>query len=286
VRESRLNNSAGDAINQISAKGNVAIKVDLDLLLATVARATPDARSSEYEVEVAFKNNALSFDQQSLSFSAINGALNFNSKNGFSSKKIRAEFLDKPIFVDVYEDPELRDALIISGRGSSNVVSINKWLKRPPLEYLKGDVTYIAKIQLPLNQQSTLQPELSITSELVGVTSELPSPFKKSANEELQLKFKLPFTGSKLIYDLTLGSYFSTKFTFGDSKAPKKSFSGFLSVSDTAVSNNIKLPESGIKVLGKFENFSIDEWLPVFASVLAADDVEDSGDNEHAKIRC
>jgi uncharacterized protein (TIGR02099 family) len=284
VRESRLNNSAGDAINQISAKGNVAIKVDLDLLLATVARATPDARSSEYEVEVAFKNNALSFDQQSLSFSAINGALNFNSKNGFSSKKIRAEFLDKPIFVDVYEDPELKDALIISGRGSSNVVSINKWLKRPPLEYLKGDVTYIAKIQLPLNQQSTLQPELSITSELVGVTSELPSPFKKSANEELQLKFKLPFTGSKLIYDLTLGSYFSTKFTFGDSKAPKKSFSGFLSVSDTAVSNNIKLPESGIKVLGKFENFSIDEWLPVFASVLAADDVEDSGDNEQASL--
>ncbi len=144
IRESLLKNSVGDIVNQISVKGNVAVKVDLDISLAnSSASAKSVARPSAQEIEIVFKDNILSFDQKNLNFNAINGALNFKSKSGFSSKKIRAEFLDKPIFVDVYEDPELKDALIISGRGSSNFVSINKWLKRQPLEYLKGDFTYI-----------------------------------------------------------------------------------------------------------------------------------------------
>jgi uncharacterized protein (TIGR02099 family) len=285
IRESLLKNSVGDIVNKISVKGNVAVKVDLDISLAnSSASAKSVARSSEQEIEIVFKDNILSFDQQNLNFNAINGALNFKSKSGFSSEKLQAEFLGKPIFVDVYEDPALKNALIISGKGSSNVESINSWLNRPTLKYLKGDVTYIAKIQLPLNQQSVLQPSLSITSELVGVTSDLPSPFKKLADEKLLLTFKLPFTGNKLIYDLTVGSYFSTKFAFGDPEVKDKNFSAFFSASDTAVSNNFKLPESGIKVLGKFENFSVDEWMPVFAYFSAADDFKDSNNNKKSTL--
>jgi uncharacterized protein YhdP len=81
-----------------------------------------------------------------------------------------------------------------------------------------------------------------------------------------------------------VGSYFSTKFAFGDPAVPDKKFSAFFSVSDTAVSNNFKLPESGIKVLGKFENFSVDEWMPVFTYISAADDFKDSTNKKRSTL--
>jgi uncharacterized protein (TIGR02099 family) len=279
IRDSSLKSSVGDTINKISVTGHVAMAINVDILLDNAATDKAIARSSEQEIEVAFKDNILSFDQQDLHFTAINGALNFNSKAGFSSKKLQAVFLEEPIFIDVYEDATLKDALIILGKGRSNVGSISRWLNRPELKYVKGDVTYIAKIQLPANRQSTLQPALSITSELVGVTSELPSPFKKSADEKMSFELNLPFIDSKWVYDISLGSFFSTKFTFGDPLSPAEKFAAFFSVSDTLVSRSFQLPESGIKILGKFKKFTVDEWLPIFAHFSSADNTQFGGSN-------
>lgn len=285
IRESTLKENVGDIIDQVSAKGNVAVRVALDIPLGNSSTNTePVSILSKQKVSVTFKDASLSFDEQRLYFNSVGGALNYSNVGGFSSKKLQADFLGKPLFIDVYEDPKAPNTLKISGKGSADVSSVNDWLNQPLLNYLKGDLNYKADVRIPLNKQATIKPLLSITSELVGVSSDLPKPFKKPAEDKLYIDFKLPFTNDKLIYELKVGSYFSTKFTFGDEPVKNKKFSAFFSVSDTVVSDDIKLPESGIKVLGEFEDFSIDDWRPVFDSIMAADDVKNTNKNSKSII--
>jgi uncharacterized protein (TIGR02099 family) len=285
IRESILKEKVGDAIDQVSAKGNVAVRVALDIPLGKSSTNTESVSILlKQKVDVTFKNVALSFDEKNLSFNAVGGALNYSSVGGFSSKKLQADFFGKPLFIDVYEDPKVPNALMISGKGNVDISSVNEWLSQPILNYLKGDLDYKADIHIPLNIQATTKPFLSIASELVGVSSNLPKPFKKSAEDKLRLDFKLPFTKDKLIYELNVGSYFSTKFTFGDQAAKDKKFSAFFSVSDTVVSDNIKLPKSGVRVLGVFTDFSVDEWIPVFESIPTAEGLKNSNKNNKSII--
>ncbi len=270
IRESALKNNVGDVVDYISAKGNVNIKVNLHIPLEnSSANEKNMSQLSKQDVEVVFKDNVLSFDKQSLNFNFINGSLRFENNKGFSSKGLQSNFFGKPLFIDLHEDSKDRNALIISGKGSASIQSINDWLNQPFLSYLKGDINYNADIRIPLNMQAKIKPVLSITSDMVGVTSALPKPFKKLAKDKLSLKFMLPFTDDKLIYELQVGSYLATKFAFGGQSTKDNKISAFFSVSDTSVDKELKLPASGIKVFGKFEDFSVDEWLPVFTSISA-----------------
>lgn len=285
IRESILRDNVGDVIDQVSAKGNVAITVALDIPLGNLStNAKSLSKSPEQKVEVLFKDALLSFDEQNLNFNAISGALNYSNHKGFLSKKLQADFLGKQISIDVYEDSKVPNALMISGKGSADINSINDWLNQPLLNYMNGELNYNADLRIPLNKQATINPQLLITSELVGVSSDLPKPFKKSAEDKLRLDFKLPFTRDKFIYELKIGSYLHTKFAFYDEATKDKKFSAFFSLSDTSVSNNIKLPESGVKILGQFSDFSVDEWLPVFESISNAEDLKNSNKNNKSII--
>ncbi len=269
VRNSLLKENLGDLTDQVSSSdGNVEVATKLDIFFDDSAINTA---LSTQAVDLRFINNTLRLDEQNLSFNAIKGSLNYSSETGFSSKDLQANFLGQPTAIKVYEDNQLPNTLLVSAKGRATVDSINRWLDQPLLNYWQGRLSYKVDVHFPLNDKAKTLPLLSVSSDLVGVSSDLPKPFKKVASDKMTLDFKFPLVEETPVFELTMGSYFTTKFSFGDNTKKNQKLAGFFGFSDTVVPDNVELPQSGIKLLGEFKALQFDEWIPVFESLSNSD---------------
>ena len=265
VNNSLIKESLRGVTSHVSnSSGNIEVAAKVGIFLNG---SSANVGLSTQNINLQFIDNELRFDEQNLSFDSIKGSLSYSNQKGFSSKGLSASVFGQPAAIKLYEDSKLPNTLIVSAKGRATVSSISSWLDQPLLEYWDGKLEYKANIHLPSNSNSKTIPLLSISSDLVGVKSDLPKPFKKSSTEKMMLDFKLPFVEDDSIFELTMGPYFATKFSLGKNTKGSEQFSGFFSVSDISVPDNVELPETGIKLLGGFKEFQLDEWLPVFESL-------------------
>lgn len=265
IDNSILSERLGVGTNQVSASGgdiDVAVTVGLSFNNSSL-----DTELSTQDISLRFINNTLRLDEPNISFDSIRGALHYSNKKGFVSKDLEASFLQQPITINVYEDRQIPNILHVVAKGKATINAISHWLSQPKLNYLDGALNYTARVQFPLNDNSKAKPLLSIRSNLIGVKSDLPQPFKKASKEKVSLDFNLPLLDDNPIFELTIGSFFTTKFSLGNNAKDDESLVGFFSFNDTSASQYVELPKSGIKLLGEFNELQLDEWLPVFESL-------------------
>ncbi len=134
-----------------------------------------------------------------------NGKLLF-TESSLRTQNVTAQILGGPATVLVQSGADGMMQAKVSGR--ANLDALRQTMAHPLLHYLRGSSPWQAEITVRKKQL-----DLLFTSDLIGLTSDLPAPFAKRADESMPLRFeKKSMSGKQDGLSIKYGDLLSAKF--------------------------------------------------------------------------
>ena len=184
VRNSPLKNILGSFVAGLRAKGSSSLDLDLQI---------PLDKGDNLKVNglLSFENNEIFLPDQGYLLDTVNGQLLF-SEASVSAEKLQANMAGYPVnaIVGPYVVADKSVTRIdVSGRlPVKNILSAMPVL----MDYMDGIADWNVNIDIPVSKTKK-QPSaiISIMSDLQGVSSTLPLPFKKATDSSVPFKMTL-----------------------------------------------------------------------------------------------
>ncbi|MGI9142352.1 MAG: YhdP family phospholipid transporter, partial [Fluviibacter sp.] len=166
------------------------------------------ANDSDVKVQgqYTFVNNRISVVPSTMPVTGVNGVIKF-SESTIDSQDLQGQWSGEPLSIRIATDDK---GASINASGRANVAELRHYYDLPVFDQLSGKTEWQAKVMM---QGGRI--DLTLTSDLRGVTSSLPEPFNKTAGSALPLAMSRQtavLTGRKgsealaQIWRLTLGN--------------------------------------------------------------------------------
>ncbi|MEW6513067.1 MAG: YhdP family protein [Pseudomonadota bacterium] len=217
---------------------------DLDLKLVMPLRHVVD---TQVQGKYRFGDNRLEVLRELPPFTAVQGELSFTADE-LRAKNLRARFLDQPMSIEVGSQPG--GMVRIGATGSLETNALRRFYGLRALEHLSGETPWRGTL-------SVKKPaaELSIESDLRGLSSSLPEPFNKSALAALPLSVQGRFEPQRDAWTVTLGTGAGLRLQqAGDS------WRGRLAIGTAAANPTAALPAQGVALAIHVPQFDVDAW--------------------------
>jgi uncharacterized protein (TIGR02099 family) len=196
VNQSPLRKLVGDSFAEWQLQGELLTRLQLEMDL------TDSTVPPVIEVQARFDDVDLNTGKLGLEVRKIAGDLNFDSQHGFSADALRGELWQKPLRADISQGSAGKGLaeLDIAITGVVAVDAVREWLRLDLLRLAEGEAVADMRIRMPPGGTATLE----ISSELQGVSLDLPESFAKTAQSTRLLSLKMPLAGDarRLILDL------------------------------------------------------------------------------------
>ncbi len=185
--------------------------------------------------------------------SKINGTTDF-TESSITANNIATWVYGAPAQFNVSTDKN--HVIQISAKGHLTDLGLKKAFPSQMPTSISGGADWVAKAQIT-NQK----PEVTIRSNLVGLTSNLPSPLAKEANDNIPLLIESKtISDTQDVIKVTLGNAINAKFTRTNQNGQKRIEYGDIGINmEPQVSN-----QKGFSLHGKFDDLDIDDWLDQF----------------------
>ena len=256
----------GTTINDFTAETLVQGDAGLDLRLTL---PIGDLGNTKVDGAINFANNDVQVDKTIPQFTGVNGQLRF-SETGIALNNITGTFLGGPI--KVAATPSGAGRLTIKAEGRMDAVALRTLTDNALTQKLSGAAAYTSEIDVK-GRLATMR----IESDLVGLSSDLPEPFKKLASDALPLLLQTVPNSIKTGSESSDGDLLNAqigkdiKLAFErkrDDKTQKlQIFRGAFGVQADPV-----LPDSGFSVVIKTPRIDVDQWTPILASLRGVDE--------------
>jgi uncharacterized protein (TIGR02099 family) len=259
IATSPISGYIGNATEGMQINGNGELRLRLDLPLENLDATKVDGR-------FRFLNNRLSYDAELPPISDITGELHF-TEQGLTANKIRAAMLGGPLTVDI---KTVDGQITILANGTVQAAALRQQFALPLLDHLTGAATWHGSIQ---TKKDSL--ELQFKSSLTGISSRLPEPFNKTANETMPLVFELKprpesatrirrmlvnrTPGAREQWDFSLGNVLRGQIIRRYAEGAAVIDRGLLTVGDA----NAELPRRGVLLAIKTPRVDIDAWQQI-----------------------
>ncbi len=160
--------------DEIHARGEGLLKLQLDIPLSgnTPVRVAGSYRFSDNEVDLGEHVPLLS---------NVNGSLSFTG-DALQANDIKAQVLGGPARISLHSENGI---LLTQASGKLNADSLHTTYGYPLLRRLHGTAEWKTEVKVKDKLADVL-----VTSDLLGLVSELPQPFAKAAAERVQLRFE------------------------------------------------------------------------------------------------
>ena len=173
VDDSPLQNTVSRHTRDLRVTGEAKLGLSLALPLAQLS-------ATKVQGSVDFTGNDVRVDRTLPPFTNVTGRLGF-SEVGIEFSGLQGQLLGGPIRVDGQADPSGRMSL--AAQGAIDAQGMRRLVDNPLTRRLEGRARYTAKVAVE-GRASTL----SLESDLVGLSSALPAPFTKAADEPWPLR--------------------------------------------------------------------------------------------------
>lgn len=269
IQSSPIRATLGPALADVKALGDAKLAVALNVPL----RARRVRQADEvFNVRgtLGFENNQLSSNQYRTTLDKVNGDLVFTHR-GFGNSSVDAQYLGAPVAIEMRSSGQ--GAERVSEMDFSGLVD-NQTLVRHhnlPLDnLLSGQSAWYVSVEIPhdsaiMKRRGVL---LSATSNLRGVTLDLPKPLGKAAASAKRLRVSTRFAADAKspVWRVQLGKQGSALIA-SDADGGLRS----LAINLGGSTANSSLPQ-GIHVSGRTEEFSLDDWVATIAAILDTPD--------------
>lgn len=269
VQQSPVGDRIDHVTDDMSAKGDGRLDIGLVLPLDPV-------RILDSRVEGSYRMlaNEVIVDPALPPFRQVNGTVQFTASD-LRIPEIRATLFDGPLVVKGGTQRDGR--VLITADGSLNVAQLGKQSELAVFDKLSGVVKYRGEVRVKKRSA-----DLTIDSNLVGLTSALPEPFGKAADEALPLHFEKIFlpgvtqrSGDTVVRD-------QIEARLGDTVVlqmirRKRADEYVVEKGSIAVGRPLQMPERGVMFAVTAKRLDADVWRQVFRRKSASVKGGDSG---------
>lgn len=213
INESALHKTIGKAFAHWQASGE--LEADLAVLLNISDKQVPP----EVDVDTRWNNASLGIHPGNLRVESVAGDFSYSTSQGFSSDALSGKLWGEPIRLQLSQehavatrgyDPRT-SVLNIQARSEVAMSRVQQWLSLDLLSMAQGK----AAMAMELVIQSGEKPALTITSELEGVSLDMPLPYGKPASEKRSLAVSAPLGGDTLPVFVALGERLALELRIG-----------------------------------------------------------------------
>ena len=228
--------------DNMTARGNGKLNLKVDTQLGGSKPATV---SGSY----IFSENEVSLGDGMPVLHKANGELLF-TESSMHTQNARAQILEGPATLEVRSGAD--GAVNARVRGWANLDLLGKNATHPLLRYLHGGGEWEAAITI--QKQLT---DVSVTSNLAGMSSDLPAPFAKGMNEIIPLRFELQSVSAQQnVITLQYGKLLAAKLLRREEGGDWITKHGTINFGDSAR----WLAKDGVWLTGTVPQLPLDEW--------------------------
>ena len=163
-----------------------------------------DKRPGKGQVFVRASGNTLYIPELGTPLEKIRGNVIYNLDKGLLVDKGQAHFLDGATAFSISTDMQ-DGSVLIKGSGEVPVKALNEWQPMPFSPWLSGMARYGFDLRLDTISQ------LSLTSDLQGMSIDLPSPFGKQIQQQLPLELNMSFSDIMNQFQVSTGKTLQAK---------------------------------------------------------------------------
>lgn len=253
VDASPVGEHIGRVTEGMVAEGQGELKLRLDLPLQRVADTRVDGR-----LRVA--DNRLNYFAGFPPLAEVSGDLNF-TEHSLEARQVTATMLGAPVNVDI---TTVEGRVRLNAQGTTRMSALEAYYGSPLLAQVAGTADWHATVDV-----SKGTAEVRLDSSLLGIASQLPTPFSKSAFEARPLAFVFrPHEGAQH-FTVTLDELLRAEIVRqpGGPGEAKANWRGLVAVGREAGA----LPERGVLLSVDAARLDLDPWRQL------ADSVADGG---------
>lgn len=257
----------GDRIAHFTAPMTASGNGELDLKLKLTLH---DLDQSMAEGSYLFDNNKLQPDPNLPQLTEVKGRLDFTG-DGITVKDAHANMLGAPVLINVATEKDGR--IEVNADGQFNLAALKKLYPMPVFEQLSGSGRWKGLFSIRKNDV-----DVRITSDLVGLASNLPEPFNKSAATPMELRVErktLPAetsagkkqskgaaTPMRESQEVVVGKLLRAQFlrNVGSNDVQR----GYMALGTAA--DAARLPDRGVLFSANLAKFDIDFWRRMLSS--------------------
>lgn len=211
LRESPLARGNGKLPQTLLGSGDVGLDLELALPLSDKVR---DSQPLTLRGRVDFNGNRLEV-AEGVTLHGLTGPLHFTEQR-FRADRLTAQLFGQPTTLVVSTAQGKGAPVQVVARGKSQLTALREALKLPLLDYLEGEGDWQATLELPRGAAAG-GATLQIVSTLTGVSSTLPEPLTKRAEESRELRLTHHLGGVRRGESLlTLGEDFALVWRQGE----------------------------------------------------------------------
>ena len=223
-----------------SGIGNLNLQVDIPLR---------GSKSAMVSGRYHFLDNEVSLGKSVPILHKVNGDLLF-SKSSVRTQNVTMQVLGGPATLTVQSNKGGATNAKIAGR--ANIDALREVAPHSLLNYLQGSSDWESEITV-LKKQISMQ----LTSNLVGLASDLPAPFAKRANEIIPLRFEMnSMTPHQDLLSVQYGKLLSAKFLRWDEGGERIIKRGTINFGNTGK----WLEKDGVWLVGTMPQLSLEGW--------------------------
>ena len=263
VNGSALTRVVGGAFKDWKLTGDLQTDLKLQMNL------TDKTAGPRVEVATRWRDVGLDIVPGNVPVRALNGEFHYSSARGFSSRDLAGELWGKPLSVSVGQrhlatgdgyDPG-SSVLDVALNTNAAMADVQRWLNLKSLAFAQGATTVAINVEVARGES----PVLRVDSALVGVSLDLPAPWRKATADEKQLRLEMPLAGGGNLLSLDLGEQLKLKLDVAD---------GVLRAGALAVNEEPAALEAGVlRVTGHAPLMEADEWFRFVADYFTGDPI-------------
>ena len=182
--------------------GNGSINGSLELTVPLV----PDRDELMANIKVNLDAIDLEMSSWDLIASNLIGEARYHTDEGLAATDLRGELLGMPARIDITTDDDL---MIVNAEGNVDMVALYEWTGQSLLTQLSGVSAYQASVYVPLLEGGAGGEKDAIyieaTSNLSGVTIDMPSPMAKTQDGQVSFRYRQEFGEQHDYIDFSLG---------------------------------------------------------------------------------
>jgi uncharacterized protein YhdP len=245
----------GGHLRRVRVSGDAALKLDLMVPIT-------DWRNFTFSARIVSTEGSLQVEGFEPPVTGLNGVVTID-RESVTSEALGGMFLGRPVQIELEDAPdELTDFQVIArARGSIDALGLTDGLGLPVAELVDGETDYALDLLFPRGGREQPIPfTIRVSSDLVGLTVDLPEPFQKPAGEVASIAGDIAFMpgGQRIESRGEADGGLSWNVAFAQDGGVWDLERGTLALGGGTLSD---AETRGLHIRGNVESILFDEWL-------------------------
>ncbi|MCK4743027.1 MAG: TIGR02099 family protein [Sulfuriflexus sp.] len=269
VVASNLAEGYGKELRRLESSGDINLKLEIDIPMVS-GKGTVLGKATLKDAKLGIKGNDIQLTK-------INGKV-LVSNEGLQGDGIDGNLFETPVKIKLSHSDDASTALSIKAKGQFDLNKLikDKFAKQIPL-ISKGETEWLANLSFRNPDGDTHPVVLELSSELKGVSVNLPTPLAKEADAIIPLRFTTSIQDdSELQLEVDFGDDVSSIIRLRNTDKGME-YAG----SSIAFGDALPIPPENdrLSIVGQLDVLSIDEWMAYANKAPWTNQIKESGDS-------